>query len=677
MLTIKETGTKIAKGVPVTASLVFKKGEYRSVGAVLGDEVLPTQLNVLARHDDGSIRHCLLTFKIDTEGRPGQLHKVKIDPKRSAKAQTFPVPAMKDFGKLAMKVEVTDEDDNVWILDIPRAYGWPIVKTAVFGHKWSTGLQGGLAEELEMRAPLKSLTEEHPQLSAVFRWKLFNGWDGARLEVVLENAAFPAMADVQTRSIKVQMGEETVLSLDNAMVYAGQRFRHVSWVGEEAPELLVQQDPAYLRELGAIPLLDTDKPIDAGGVQAMVGNYIDNYDANEWPDGPPLQSVVMMSRMGSTGDRPDIGALPRWAIATVNSLEQAARDVQRAADGNSAGAFPVHMRDANGRMGITRNAKVDRARGKNKCPYTPDVAHQPSLAYVSYLLTGETYYMEELAAWSSYCTRRWPWGRELPGTGDRMEAWSLRTVTHAAWILPDKHHLKEYLVSTIEWNLDDWMSWVMDEKERPLHTWDLGTNHSSGRKSWPVGQWVSPWQYAWLIWALYNCWRLFDDERALTLFRWSCQYLQKAHQPATFTAKDGTVIEWDPAYADQYSLPVAKFTPYIDDKDRLKVSDLKPIDNFAEALWYLHVNTKHQFSKELPAFPEAGPEPENWTADDFRKDPSGFEEYAFAELVPAMVWAGIEGSEDIWKYVEPHVNKKLRAPGMKQVPRLASEGVGR
>ena len=35
-------------------------------------------------------------------------------------------------------------------------------------------------------------------------------------------------------------------------------------------------------------------------------------------------------------------------------------------------------------------------------PWTLDRAHQPSLAYIPYLMTGDLYYLEEMHFWASY-----------------------------------------------------------------------------------------------------------------------------------------------------------------------------------------------------------------------------------------------------------------------------------
>jgi hypothetical protein len=230
--------------VPVTASVVCKEGEYQDIGVVIGGDLVPSQTNILARHDDGSIRHALVTFHIATVGQVDTVHTVTLDPNQSQDAERFPLPKM-DFDDLAAKVEVTDTNGGVWIADIPSAFGWPIVRVAGTSDRFSPRLKGPLGEEVEWRQPLKGLSGDHPQLTASFRWRLYDRAKGARIEVVLENAAYPDMEDVDTRSIKISMANREVLSLSNKMIYAGQRMREVNWVGQAPAKVLVQQDATY------------------------------------------------------------------------------------------------------------------------------------------------------------------------------------------------------------------------------------------------------------------------------------------------------------------------------------------------------------------------------------------------------------------------------------------------
>ncbi len=96
----------------------------------------------------------------------------------------------------------------------------------------------------------------------------------------------------------------------------------------------------------------------------------------------------------------------------------------------------------------------------NNCstPYTPDVAHQPSLSYVPYLVTGDFFHLEELQFWANY--NLFYWGDHggsqglLVNNQIRAQAWGLRTLGHAAFITPDSHPLKAYFLNKLANNLN-------------------------------------------------------------------------------------------------------------------------------------------------------------------------------------------------------------------------------
>ena len=75
-------------------------------------------------------------------------------------------------------------------------------------------------------------------------------------------------------------------------------------------------------------------------------------------------------------------------------------------------------------------------------PYKNDTAHQPSLAYLPYLLTGEYYFLEELHFWATSNSLETDPGNRGYEKGlihwqqVRGQAWSLRTLGHAAYITP-------------------------------------------------------------------------------------------------------------------------------------------------------------------------------------------------------------------------------------------------
>jgi len=93
-------------------------------------------------------------------------------------------------------------------------------------------------------------------------------------------------------------------------------------------------------------------------------------------------------------------------------------------------------------------------------PWTPEVAHHPSLFYVPYLITGDHFYLEEQQFWTA-----WILGSVDPNYREadkalvasnqlRGQAWSLRTLGETVVVTPDRHPLKAYFSAKMTNNLN-------------------------------------------------------------------------------------------------------------------------------------------------------------------------------------------------------------------------------
>jgi hypothetical protein len=151
--------------------------------------------------------------------------------------------------------------------------------------------------------------------------------------------------------------------------------------------------------------------------------------------------------------------------------------------GDLAGSWPVHYRDKNTDLpvsldtypymtlvgnpgdavdpvtGISQAFPGCAASGTCATPYVADSSHQASMAYLPYLVTGDYYYLEELHFWANYnMLQSNPSYRDfskglVKEDQVRGQAWSLRTLGHAAYITPDGHPLKAYFVKRVQNNL--------------------------------------------------------------------------------------------------------------------------------------------------------------------------------------------------------------------------------
>jgi len=172
--------------------------------------------------------------------------------------------------------------------------------------------------------------------------------------------------------------------------------------------------------------------------------------------------------MGAPGGRPEIAPYPDWVAQYLVHENPATRAyLLRTAD--LAGSWPVQCQaderalvsidlqpqfwlDARD-YGLPRRAQGDLSAAATG-PLGPDVAHQPSMAYVPYLITGDRYYADEMKFWANYdllvshpyYDRNGGQGI-LAGLQVRAFAWSLRDLVDAAAYLPDADPDKAYLVA--------------------------------------------------------------------------------------------------------------------------------------------------------------------------------------------------------------------------------------
>src|SRR5262249_46209557 len=129
----------------------------------------------------------------------------------------------------------------------------------------------------------------------------------------------------------------------------------------------------------------------------------------------PMANGDLSAYFANTGGAPPIGPLPMWASTYAVSADQRAFNSMLAND-DAAGSYGIHYRDElTGRpvsigdrpMLTTRFSQAEIGLNSvpdasGSTPLTPDDAHQPSIAFLSYLTTGDFYYLEELHFWVSW-----------------------------------------------------------------------------------------------------------------------------------------------------------------------------------------------------------------------------------------------------------------------------------
>jgi hypothetical protein len=141
--------------------------------------------------------------------------------------------------------------------------------------------------------------------------------------------------------------------------------------------------------------------------------------------------------------------------------------------------------------------------------YQPDSAHQPSLSYLPYLVTGDHYHLEELQFWANYNMLQANPGYRGYEKGVvkwdqvRGQAWSLRTLGQAAYITPDADPMKAYFSDRVQHNLAWYQATYVEGKPTALGVLDGTNGFAAIAYTTPSGPstGLSPWMDDFFTWA--------------------------------------------------------------------------------------------------------------------------------------------------------------------------------
>ena len=506
---VRIQNTGIAQtNVPFTFGQVFAAGQLKpteGLAAKLADgSLVRLQVDVKATHADGSVRHAIISGVLPTLA-VGQTQKIDLAKSSASEAGSATPQSLLAAG---LNSTVTLTINNVKYtasLADGLASGTPT--------KW---LAGNVASEWFVNAPLKTAAGAvHPVLTARFGVRWYSGLTKqARVEVVVENDKTFVAAHRYTYDVNFDVAGRT------AYVKTGLTHNHHSrwhqyawWDASHEPAINIQHNTAYLIASKAVSNYDQSVTIPEDVLSGMASSISGNNTG-------PGQIGTVVSYMGMTGGRGDIGPLPEWSVNYLLSQDKRAKDVMLAnADGS--GSWSVHLRDENTNFPVrtdndanklisthpnyawTGPLPVPRCADADACntPYAEDVAHEPSLAYLPYLITGDYYYLEEMQFWAVWNPLGTAPGNNGTGQGllrwhqVRGQAWALRTLGEAAYITPDSDPLKAYFTKQLDNNLNFYtQTYVVGNPN------NLGIYDGSGEASAEVGS-LAPWQDDFFTWS--------------------------------------------------------------------------------------------------------------------------------------------------------------------------------
>ncbi|MBW2526707.1 MAG: hypothetical protein JRI23_21165 [Deltaproteobacteria bacterium] len=530
-VTVESTANADQAEVPVTFAQVFHRGQVGATRTLVGqspdEEPIPVQVDAKASHDDGSLRHAIITAIVPTLPAGGT-QVVEL--------------ALASEGLGGEPVSVADllatDFDAALDLDVGGTIYRASARQLLSTETPQVWFEGPLVSEWHVSAPVAPTDgSPHAHLMARFRVRAYQGLSQVRVATVVENAwAF----EPEPQSV----GYDATISIQgqSPIVHAGlthyrqARWRQLGWWGTE-PGAFVRHDRAYLLASRAVPHLDPSLVISDDALDAL---------AASWSEGSttgPLGSGSFVEYMPTTGAHVDIGPLAKWDSLHLCALDRRSAPASFG-HGELAGSWSIHYRDEDtdlpvtlvdypymtllGNPGDAVNPDTGQSElfpacgGDCSTPLSPDSAHQPSMGYLPYLLSGDLYFLEEVQFWANWnMLRSNPHYREfehglLKPDQVRGQGWSLRTLGWAAYITPDDHPLKGYfddrLADNIAWYVDRYVDGSENQLGFLTHT---NFPYNDGR-----GQ--APWQNDFFGWAVGQVVDLGYEE-ARPLLEWVAQ----------------------------------------------------------------------------------------------------------------------------------------------------------
>jgi hypothetical protein len=375
-----------------------------------------------------------------------------------------------------------------------------------------------------------------------------------RTDVVMENTRTwtPNPGNI-TYSFAIKRNGTTLHTQPKFTHYHHARWHKVVWTGAAAePSLRVRHHMPYFMASKAVWNYNLNIKIPETVLEAQYTSL--QKKRLEQKSLGPMGNMMVTPYFPMTGGRADIGPIPRWMATYLISQDDRALEIMMA-NADAAASAPIHFRDEDSGQPIDleRNPYIAVRFGKSS-PALPtvidgttiwsiDTSHQPSFAYIPYLISGEQFYLDELLFWSSWNmaainpSYRGGSAGLIHSDQIRGQAWGIRAIGEAARITPDNHPLKSYFITRLNNNLDWYLA------RYPNNT-DLTANSPLNALQKPDEKHLtSPWQndFMGIVFA-----QIAEDgdARAISILNWMSKFNLGRFQ----NAANGLCLENAPGY---------------------------------------------------------------------------------------------------------------------------------
>lgn len=469
-VTVYEKDGVTTNNYPLTFGHVFKKGDAPSnVSVRIAGASVATQCNIKSTYDDGSIRLAILSLLVPTVPANGSVILSLESGGTNYNATPFTKSQLQATG-LDAQILLTGLSGSGYSGDLTADLSDSINDTSTMNYWLSGDVVSDMIFEQQLNNSLKALWEV----------RVYPGTSFIRLSHTIENieANYRGNVSYATEIKQGTSGTSSVYTKNSTQHNLMSRWRKVLWVGAEPPETELHYNIAYLISTGIVPNYDTNLDVPEDVLAERYASFLStNHDILSG-------NGVLLKLMPNVGGREDLGFLPAWTVRYLLSMDNRMKEIMLNA-AEMAGHFQIHYREfdpaktfykkfiniddrptVRTRVGDENSASYDplgAALGTQSTDLTPDVNHQPSLALIPYVITGDYFYLQELQYWAAWnmSSNHYDssWGRnysnghlsfEIRGT-----AWGLRTLAHAAVFSldgsPEKAYFQDKLSKNISW----------------------------------------------------------------------------------------------------------------------------------------------------------------------------------------------------------------------------------
>jgi len=480
---------------PVTIGHVFKKGAVPSGFSLKGkynntSEIeVPMQVDIKAIHDDGSLRHGVLSFFVPASTE-SQTYDIQLFRYRNFSISKDQPVMLSDLMNSTFSSRVT-----VAVNEIQYAVS---LKDALSDNTPDQWLKGSIASEWLVSSPLMSSDgSTHPHLNARFSIRAYKGLETIRVSACLENNwTYQENPQNLLYDADIYVNDQWIYGRDHLKHFHHARWRKVFfWQRSQDAPIIQFEEPVhvkhnirYLIGTKAIPNFNPDliNSIPENKIQEMRNKWEDTTIFSD-PDGnsyslannQPMGIGVVYAGTQSF----DMWPLPYWAGRYLLSMDRRAKDITLGT-ADLAGSFPMHFRDRQtglpvsindypycstySKPSVSDNPNTGQNEAPLKCnesntdcwaPFDVNTAKMPEFCYVPYLVTGDAYYLDELHFWANNTilsmTPHYRQYNRGVFTGEVIfQAMSLGILGRTVFITPNDHPLKSYFAQILENNKD-------------------------------------------------------------------------------------------------------------------------------------------------------------------------------------------------------------------------------